>query len=152
MKLPRTFIPEKNLDKKIEGFLTKEILNYNPKECKDKAFVISVVYYGEEFNVEYPLDIDSEGLVGKELRVTQQRIKNNGLNDLVSLAERISEYHNGYATLCAAIELGRGRKEGVCDIFLKKPLSVEDVSKSVRKFYYENMDKVKSFDIKCLES
>ncbi len=152
MKLPNMFIPEKNLDKKIEEFLTKEILNYNPEEGRNKAFVISVVYYGEEFNVEYPLDVDSKGFIGKELRVTQQRIENHGLKDLLSLAECISEYHNGSATLCAAIKSKDGRKEGGCNIYLKNLLSVEDISKSVRKVYYENMDKVKSFDIKCLES
>lgn len=148
MKVPKVFISEKDLDKKIEEFLTKKILTYNTKHNKTKlTFEINVIKCGEEFIIKYPVD-PSKNVIGKELRMIQPRIGKNGLNDLIALAESISSYHNKSTSLSAMIKEKDGQKKGVCTIPLNHSLSIDDFSKALTTFYPDNVDTIKSVEAK----
>lgn len=148
MRIPKVFISEKDLDKKIEELLTKKVLTYNSK--RDKAgliFEVNIVKYGEEFVIEYPIDA-SKGFIKKELKIIQPKIRKNGLNDLVILAESISSYHNRSVSLSAMIKRKDGQNEGICTIPLDQHLSIDDFLKTIKTFYKDNMDSIKSVEVK----
>jgi hypothetical protein len=148
MRIPRIFISEKDLDKKIEELLTKKILTYNNKHNKTKlTFEVNVIMYGEDFVIEYPVD-PSKNVIRNKIIVTQPKIGETGLNDLISLSESISFYHNKSTSLSAMIKEKGGQKKGVCTVYLDHSLSMDDFSKALITFYPDNVDKVKSVEAK----
>ena len=148
MRIPKLFISEKDLDKKIEELLTKKILTYNTKHNKTKlTFEVSIIMYGEDFIIEYPVD-PSKNVIRNKKRVIQPKTGKTGLNDLISLPESISSYHNKSTSLSAMIKEKDGQKKGICTISLDHSLSIDDFSKALITFYPDNVDKVKSVEAK----
>lgn len=148
MKIPKVFLSEKDLDKKIEELLTKKILDYNSKNNKTKiAFELNVIKYGEEFVIKYPINT-SKNVTGKEIKIIQPKIGKNGLKDLISLSESISFYHNQSATLSATIKGKNGHKKGICTVPLDHSLSIDELSRVFATFYPDSVDKIKSVKVK----
>lgn len=148
MKVPKIFISEKDLDKKIEEFLNKKMMDYNRKSNKNKlTFEVSVINYGEEFLIEYFVN-PSKNTLKNKIRVTQTKIGKNGLNDLIILSESISSYHNKSISLSAMVKEKNGQKQGICIVSLEHSLSMDDFSKALKTFYPDNVDKVKSIEAK----
>jgi len=148
MKIPKVFISEKDLNKKIEELLNKKIIYPKGGYKKNRlTFEINVINYGEEFIIEYFVE-PSKNAIKNRIRVTQPKMGKNGLNDIIILSESISSYHNKSISLSAMTKEKNGRKEGRCIVSLERSLSIDDLSKALRTFYPDNVDKVKSVEAK----
>lgn len=143
MRIPRVFIPEKNLNDKIQNLLKKLSEDRQPDNMK-YAFrsEIRAVKNDKEFLITY--SIPQTGLRSEtvKLKISQSQPSEEDFDELIDLANGLCSHHQ-----LSLVLLGHQKKNdktlGVCTAYSKNKIAQEDLVKDIISFYTTKIDRFK---------
>lgn len=135
MKIPKMFRSEgKNLDRKIEEFLTKKFNDIGDADGKHiSTLKLKTVWNGKGFFVTYERVVDYKDLIGTVTKISKYTVtpevrEKKDVINLMKFTDEISHYHGDHKLMSIS-------NKGKSEVWLKAQLSSEDLVDAFREFY-----------------
>lgn len=146
MRIPSIFIPEKNLNDKIEDILKKISKNGQSDNTKyDFRFELKAVKNNKDFLITYsvPKTYPESDIV--QLKIEYIQSGKEDFDEFIELATNLCSYHQ-----YSIILLGQQKKEektlDVCTAYSKHKTPYENLVSSIISFYTGNTDEFEILD------
>lgn len=139
MKVPKSFIPKKDLEGKTEELLKEAPEFYKLKVAKGiSKLKLKIVKDGYEIFVTYFIEKHSARITLYQPNISEQSM----LNEMIVFAIELCKYHNDGVKIRAHSEKRNGKLEGKCSIPLNYQPNAVSLQKAIKDFYKNVVDEL----------